>query len=166
MGGFVQSVSKFMNSTPGRVLTGIATGGTSELVRGGVTLAEKHLDVDPSIARPVGAVLGATASPPLGVAGPTATGAGSTASTGTATDTPKGAGSSPPAVTSGAAKLASPGPIPVTNPTLGTPIIQPTPPGPQTAEEELASRRRAFAARRALGDTSTRASEQLTGSLG
>jgi hypothetical protein len=155
MGGLVQSIGNLLNSTPGRVVTGLATAGTSELVREGVTLTRHNTHLDPQVAGVAGATLGASVGAPLGATGPNLAVGGA-----------KAAGAAPQAVASGAAKITDPlvNPAPVTVPTLGTPITPPQTRA-QTDQEELASRFRAYQARSRLG-ISTRASDQLTGTLG
>ena len=60
MGGVVKTVGNFFDSTPGRVLAGMATGGTSEVSRTAAKSASK------TVPGPIGGVLGAVASSGLG----------------------------------------------------------------------------------------------------
>ncbi len=57
MGGMVESIGKAFNSTPGRVLTGIATGGMSEIGREAALVARKNI-ANPTIAAGLGAAAG------------------------------------------------------------------------------------------------------------
>ena len=152
MAGVINTVGKFFNSTPGRVLTGVATGGASEIGRAAAGVARRS-GVDPTISTGIGLLAGSRES-----------GASTTGALGSNAPTPVGPGKAG-GVTAAAGNVNSVNQDAQKelDASLGTPSTALT--GPDLIDpraEELASRKRAGDSAARTGSSKRRASQSLT----
>ena len=152
MSGAINTVGKIFNSTAGRVVTGIATGGASEIGRA-VSGVARRSGVDPAVSAGIGYLAGSRES-------------GASTAGGLGSNNPSPVG---PAKAGGVAAAA--GSVNTSNneaqkeldQAIGTPSPLLTGPPPiDVRAEESASRRRAEESSRRVGNSKRKASQSLT----